>query len=422
MANSKKTNQSTRQPASKAAKTTQAKARQQAAPKAKKQVAKKTGAQPAAKAATTAKSAKVPAVPKAAQAAAKGGSGKAARRTKTRELRLFQTMAGASHGGAEIFFERLALSFQLEGVNQQLMTRADSERMKRLKAGGVQVERCSFSNVLGPLHRRRIAGAMKRSRANVVLSWMNRATAMTPSTRATHVGRLGGFYDLKHYQNCNWLVANTRDVADYLVKEGWRAKRVHLLHNFAPDGSLSPNFDGPDGERPIIASAGRLHHNKAFDTLIKAFAKLGKGTLWIAGDGPEDSKLRELARELGVEQRVVFLGWQQNAQSVMRSADIFVCPSRHEPWGNVIPEAMSCARPVIATATNGAREIIKNGKNGLIAPIDDVNALADRIDEVTSDSGLARKLAMEGRNTWKLRLSRTKVTKDWIEFLTSVAS
>ncbi len=207
------------------------------------------------------------------------------------DLRLFQTMAGARHGGAELFFERLAIAFQGTGMAQHLMIKPDSDRVARLRMAGLDVVECGFSPVLAPLHRRRIAAAIHRAAADVVLSWMNRATILTPPTGCPHVARLGGFYNLKYYRGCDWLVANTRDIADYLIAEGVPKNRVHHQINFVPDGAEGPVFEGPRHDGPVIAALGRLHENKAFDTLIRAFATLPEGVLWLAGDGPQRGML-----------------------------------------------------------------------------------------------------------------------------------
>ena len=352
------------------------------------------------------------------------------------DLRLFQTMAGARHGGAELFFERLAIAFQGTGMTQRLMIKPDSDRMTRLRAAGLDVAGCGFSPLLAPLHRRRIAAAIRRAAPNVVLSWMNRATMLTPPTGCPHVARLGGFYNLKYYRGCDWLVANTRDIADYLIIEGVPADRVHHQINFVPDGAEGPVFDGPvsdgpvsddpvfegsRGDGPVIAALGRLHANKAFDTLIRAFAALPEGTLWLAGEGPERGMLGDLAAALGVADRVAFLGWQQDPQAVIRAADILVCPSRHEPFGNVIAEGMACGRPVISTRSNGGRELIEDGVNGLLVPIDDAAAMADALAGLMADPALAAHLAEGGRAFWHATLSPQRVTGDWIAFLERVA-
>ena len=339
----------------------------------------------------------------------------------TTKLRLFQTMAGARHGGAELFFERLAGAFHQAGVAQRLMIRPDPDRMVRLAAAGLAVEGCGFSPLLAALHRRQIANAIRRERPDVILSWMNRATAMTPAGGRPHVARLGGFYNLKYYRNCDWLVANTRDIADYLVAEGVPADRVHHQINFVPDGAEGLQYDGPRHDGPVIAALGRLHPNKAFDIVIRAMAKLPQGELWLAGEGPERGMLGALASELRISERVHFIGWQDDPQAVIRGADLLVCPSRHEPFGNVIAEGLACAKPVISTASNGGRELIEDGVNGILVPVDDVDALADALKIVTGDAALSKRLADGGRAHWKRHLSPQRVTADWIGFLEKVA-
>lgn len=341
--------------------------------------------------------------------------------TPRTDLRLLQTMAGASHGGAELFFERLAIAFQGTGMTQQLMIKPDSDRMSRLRAAGLDVTGCGFSPILAPLHRRRIAAAIRRAAPDVVLSWMNRATILTPPTGCPHVARLGGFYNLKYYRGCDWLVANTRDIADYLIAEGVPKDRVHHQINFVPDGTDGPVFEGRRSDGPVIAALGRLHENKAFDTLIRAFAALPEGVLWLAGEGPQRSMLGDLVDELGVAGRVAFLGWQEDPQAVIRGADILVCPSRHEPFGNVIAEGMACGKPVISTRTNGGRELIEDGVNGLLVPVDDTASMADAIAGLIADTALAARLAEGGRACWQASLSPRKVTGDWIAFLERVA-
>ena len=336
-------------------------------------------------------------------------------------FRLFQAMAGAPQGGAELFFERLAASFAAQSVQQTLMIKPDQGRMRRLAAAGLTAQGCAFSPVLAALHKRQLAAAIRRSRATVILSWMNRATGMMPRTSLPHVARLGGFYNLKHYRQCDWLVANTRAIADYLVREGVPADRVHHQVNFVPDGRDGAAFDGPRRGGPVIAALGRLHPNKAFDTLIRAFACLQDGTLWLAGDGPDKQALAALASEVGVAERVMFLGWQEDPQAVIRGADLFVCPSRHEPFGNVIAEAMACGKPVISTASHGGTELIEDGVNGVLVPVDDDAAMADAMRQLAGDRALAARLAAAGRSHWQTHLSPARVTADWIGFLAKVA-
>ena len=339
----------------------------------------------------------------------------------TANLRLFQCMAGARHGGAELFFERLATAFQQKRVTQHLAIKPEPHREARLSSAGIALSKCGFSPLLAPLHRRQLKQAVRQMEANVILSWMNRASSMMPDCGVPHVARLGGFYNLKYYAGCDWLVGNTRDVADYLIAEGWPADRVHYQVNFVPDGLSGPVFDGPQSGGPVIAALGRLHVNKAFDTLLRAFAKFDDGTLWLAGEGPEGESLAALAIELGISERVHFLGWQDDSQAVIRGADMLVCPSRHEPFGNVIAEAMACGKPVIATRSNGALELLEEGVSGLLAAVDDHAALADLMKTLGADRGLQSKLGIAARAFWQAHLSPDRVSDDWISFLDQVA-
>ena len=137
-------------------------------------------------------------------------------------MRVLQAMAGAEFGGAEAFFTRLAVALGKSGLDQRVLIRENRERAGVLKAGGVDPVQLRFGgklDLLTPLAFRREVRSFK---PDIVLTWMNRATSMCPKAKDgefQHVARLGGYYDLKYYQNCDHLIGNTEDIVDYLVKE-----------------------------------------------------------------------------------------------------------------------------------------------------------------------------------------------------------
>ena len=98
----------------------------------------------------------------------------------------------------------------------------------------------------------------------------------------------------------------------------------------------------------------------------------------IAGEGPERAALLELARREGVADRLHLPGWRTDTAALLAAADLLVCPSRHEPLGNVVIEAWSARRPVVAAAADGPRELIISGRDGLLVPPEDPSALARR--------------------------------------------
>ncbi len=184
-----------------------------------------------------------------------------------------------------------------------------------------------------------------------------------------HVGRLGGYYDLKYYRGCDHLIANTRDIVAYVVRHGWPAERVHYLPNFVTGQTAPPlpraSLATPD-DAPLALALGRLHRNKGFDVLIEAVAKVPRLHLWLAGEGDERPVLEGLARTLAVEDRVHFLGWRDDVAALLAACDVLVSSSRHEPLGNVVIEAWAAGVPVVATASEGPRALIRDGENGLI--------------------------------------------------------
>jgi glycosyltransferase involved in cell wall biosynthesis len=134
---------------------------------------------------------------------------------------------------------------------------------------------------------------------------------------------------------------------------------------------------------PALLAVGRLSRQKGFDLLLAAFARLlldvPRAHLTIAGTGPDEAALRRQARELGIGERVTFRGFVQNPYPLMRAADLYVLSSRYEGFPNVALEALACGTPVVATACPGVAALVLPGKNGWLAPVEDVAGLAEAL-------------------------------------------
>jgi glycosyltransferase involved in cell wall biosynthesis len=257
-----------------------------------------------------------------------------------------------------------------------------------------------------------------------VLTWMNRATRLCPRGDFVHVARLGGYYDLRYYRDCDHLIGNTRALTSWLVSQGWPESRVHYLPNFAANPVAEPvaraSLDTPAGV-PLALALGRLHPNKAFNTLLPAVARVKGLHLWLAGEGPLAADLKRLTALLRIEDRVRFLGWRDDVGGLLAACDMLVCASRIEPLGNTIIEAWAARKPVVAAASSGPAELIADGKNGLLVPIGDVGALAAAMERLVSDSALAGALAASGREVFDAQFSEARVVATYREFLATVA-
>ena len=174
-------------------------------------------------------------------------------------IRVAQVIAGAEHGGAELFFERLCRALHAAGECVLPVIRSNGDRANILRTDGLKPEQLAFGSFVDVLTRLRLRRILKTFAPQVVVSWMNRANLHMPRGDWVHVGRLGGYYDLSYYRHCDHLVGNTRGIVQWLRDQGWPERRTHYLPNFVQDfANVSPADDLPVG-RPILLALGRLH-------------------------------------------------------------------------------------------------------------------------------------------------------------------
>ena len=340
-------------------------------------------------------------------------------------VRVLQTMAGAPHGGAEAFFTRLVVALARAGLDQHAVIRSHPARAEILRQAGVPVTETRFGGPLdlrsGSLLGREIA----RFKPHVVLSWMNRATRACPPGDYVHCARLGGYYKLKHYRQCDHLIGNSHGIVEYLLDQGWPADRAHYLPNFVTSETEPAvprgEFDTPEGA-PLLLALGRLHENKAFDVLIEALEALPEAYLWLAGRGPLANHLAALAERRGVSGRLRMLGWRDDVAALFAAADVFICPSRHEPLGNVVIEAWAQGAPVVAATAGGPAELIEDGVSGLLVAVDDAAALADTIKRLLDDPALGSRLVEAGRAAYEASYTVDMVVRRYIEFFEKAAA
>ena len=159
--------------------------------------------------------------------------------------------------------------------------------------------------------------------------------------------------------------------------------------------------DQPRPRQFLIAC--QLERHKGIHIAIEAFSRLPESdiTLRILGDGPEPyrTEVRQLAQDLGLGDRVVFLGKRPHAEVVaeMRSALAFINPPIwNEPFGRTSIEAMACGAPLINSDSGAIREIAIDEESALIYPKEDVEALKHRLERVLGDSDLRIRLARAG--------------------------
>jgi glycosyltransferase involved in cell wall biosynthesis len=325
-------------------------------------------------------------------------------------------------GGAERFFVNLANALSERGIEQKFVIRPGRVWRDELSGCGEIIEKHYSRISLSQFWlQRKVHQMLKDFNPDALLSWMPRASRLIPDyPDAIKIARLGDFpKKIDHFKNCDVIVGNVPGIGERCRNLGWQ-KRVEILSNFPRDLSPQP-IDRSDLDTPhdafVVSSAGRFVHRKGMDMLIRSVAKLDNAWLWLVGDGRELDNLKNLAREVGLIDRLRFIGWQSEPAPFLAASDVFCMPSRHEPLGNVVLEAWQLGLPVVSTRSEGPSWFMRDGENGLLVDIDDVDAMADAFCRIRGEQGLSQKVISGGTHSIENEFSKKAITDQYINLL-----
>jgi glycosyltransferase involved in cell wall biosynthesis len=218
--------------------------------------------------------------------------------------------------------------------------------------------------------------------------------ANTPSVRLKHTSApfLYRFLYRKTYPLADKVVCNSDFMRRDLVERfSLRPGKIQVIPNpvdpVAIDEEIGKAGNPYDEESRNLVSVGRLHYQKGFDLLLRAFEKAVRRDtrlrLTLVGEGSERARLKKLAGRLGVEEKVVFAGHQDNPFPYMHYADLFISSSRWEGSPNTVLESLACGTPVLAfDCPGGTAEILREGVNGWLVQEGDWEGLGQKITEV----------------------------------------
>ena len=339
-------------------------------------------------------------------------------------MKVLQVMAGDTHGGAENFFMRLVIALSQAGLEQEVILKPHPSREKNLEDQNIPVTTASFNRTFPHGTRRKIKSTIDRFAPDIVLTWMSRASSLCPGGDFIHVGRLGGYYDLKYYKNCDYLVGNTQDIVSYLRDQEWAKRLTHYLPNFvdppAHDKKIPRERFNTPPDVPLLLTLGRLHKDKAFDVLIKAMDQISQAHLWIAGVGDEKESLQKLAAQSSAQERIHFIGWHEDITTLYNTCDIYVCPSRIEPLGNVILEAWAHKRPVVAAKSKGPKALIQSEETGLLTDLEDWESMAIALNRLLQNPSLKKKLVQKAYESYETAFTKEKVVQEYLAFFETI--
>jgi glycosyltransferase involved in cell wall biosynthesis len=347
-------------------------------------------------------------------------------------MRSLHVIGSKQPGGAEGFFARLVTALNEAGHSAGAVVPPASAVSAALGSAAEKFE----VKMRGPwdlLARWQLRDTLTAAAPDIVLTWLGRATRLVrlpPHRSPLHIARLGGYYNLRQYHHAHAWIGNTRGICDYMTANGLPSGQVFHIPNFVdPARPVSAEEAGVlraqlqlSADACVILALGRLHPVKGFDILLQALSGLPRAIdarplhLIILGDGSVHDALHALARQLEISERVHWPGWQTALAPYFALADVFVCPSRAEAFGNVLLEAWTHGVPLVATRTAGASELARDGEDGVLIPMEDVPALTSALRVLlAAPASERRRLVDAGRATLAARYSKQAVVTAYLE-------
>ena len=358
-------------------------------------------------------------------------------------MRITLVISSLTTGGAERVMSVIANYWAANGQEVSLITLASPfsdfyalhPAVKRVGLGLLVTS--GHRLIKGAAHNiqrlRRLRKEIQESRPDVVLSFVDTTNILTllatfrlgiPVIVAEHtdprhhtIGPIWRRLRFLLYPRAKAVVVLTQALRGWA--EGFLPKNiVHVIPNPIPVELLA--YDGPVerfGQGRTIIAMGHLTSVKGFDLLLSAFARCAVThsgwSLVILGEGEERGRLEKLAIELGISERVSMPGRMPDPFQILRRADLFVLSSRYEGFPMALLEAMACEVAVICTEyPSGPGEILRNGKDGILVPTDDIDALAAAMNRLMADPLERQRLASRAVEV-KEKFGLQKVMKLW---------
>jgi len=350
-------------------------------------------------------------------------------------VNILQISSASSFGGGERYVVDLTNALVARGHDVYVAVRPGSPLPGRLQLSPEKIVTLPLRNALDVQTARELEKFVRRKAIDVVHAHMARDYSL--ASYAARRNRQTKFIATRHVLfklnrlHRHTLARATRVIAvSEAVARELRATqivsndRIAVIHNGIDVERYSKTCVGLDRESflrslqlrvddPLVGSIGELRTLKRHDDFIRAAALVLKEfpetQFVLAGVGEIREQLEKLVAELGLADRFHFLGWLDDAEKLLCAMDVFVSASETESFGLAIVEAMAAGTAVVATATEGAKEVIDDQQTGLLVPIGDVKRLAQSVIDLLQDPEKRRRLATQSAQSAAQKFSLTRM-------------
>lgn len=336
-------------------------------------------------------------------------------------LRILHTEWSDGWGGQERRIMSDLVGMTNRGHRVFLVTRPRCRIGEEARLAGIPVFYLPMRRILDLASAVRLAAILRRERIEVVNthsgvdSWIGGFAAKlagTPvliRTRHLHLPLKRSWLNFIHYFP-DRIVACGESTRNLLVQEcGFPDDKVISIPTGIDFSGFIPLRSraqvraelGLPQEAFVILMAGIIRSVKRHEVALRAMAQLsariGSPYLVLAGDGPLTESMKRLAEEIGIAERVLFLGYRNDIADLMGAADCLLLTSRSEGVPQAVTQALGIGLPVVATAVGGVPELVHDRRTGLLVPAEDVAAIADALEYLFLHPEEAKELARQGR-------------------------
>ena len=222
-------------------------------------------------------------------------------------------------------------------------------------------------------------------------------------------------------------------VSNYLKKETQEIfqiqNKIQVIPNFIPDDFLAAKPSNElrnccaNKDEFILTHISNFRPLKRINDLIKIMSRLPKKMkvkLLMVGDGPDRFQAEKLCKELGLCDKVVFMGKQENVSEILAVTDIFLLPSENESFGLAVLEALACGVPCVTSNAGGLPEVNINGETGFTENVGDIDMFTSRIEQLLDDENLRERLSKNAKTISRDQYSVDKVMPLYLDYYEEV--
>ncbi len=330
-------------------------------------------------------------------------------------LRIVQYITPSQIGGAEIHVTALADRLRARGHEVTVVCPRGRPLVAELVARGMPVLTPRTFGKLDPVMLVRLIRWLRRNRAQVIHTHLSTASLLgSTAARIAGIPAVATVHGLNTRTCFNWahaIIAVSNAVKQHLAAQGMPADRITVVHNGVDlrtmsradeSASVKQRWGLPRGA-PVLITVGRLTREKGHRDLLGALSRLAQDSRWrevrllVVGAGALASALKRETRQLGLGERVIFVGFQRDILPFLQAADIFVLPSIQEGLSLSALEAMALGRPVVACRVGGTPEVVVDGQTGLLVSPGRPEELAGALERLLADPEQARAMGAAGR-------------------------